>query len=487
MRRVFFFLIAVLAGLLPGCATAPHPMVLTIELYDSHAAVQPPPGPQPDLPAPAPPAIAVVIAEPVAQAAPSAPIPPARGAPVPVDTGFMTPARPRTASAFTLAAPVPPAAPAVAPAAAVAAAPAAPRSAVAPAPKASTAQPPKSPTPQASSAGAASIPTLPGATNPVTTAGGASSGASGSYGRLREIFARQGDELQIGLDGTGFLFLGFPDSVQQGEGMSFKSKETRSNKTWFTFKALKLGTFDLDFLQQDNSTGKSAKETVRVRVVSDQDFNAAVGQQPGLDSSGSGSVETGDPAFAERLKSLGSYEAAITELLKGYKDGNPALNDQIASLYMRLGSYDAAGKYYGKNLATQNAFTQGAVLGMVRIAVAQKDQAGLMATLKQFLAINDPAIEEPLIQAARLEKSLLETGVGLELAGEYVKRFPTGSWSDEAQFLMAQFLEADSQFRDIARARTLYRDILATWPESLFADTARQRLLYIESHFFQVR
>ena len=38
--------------------------------------------------------------------------------------------------------------------------------------------------------------------------------------------------------------------------MSFKSKENRNNKTWFTFQALKIGTYDLDFLQQDNMAGK---------------------------------------------------------------------------------------------------------------------------------------------------------------------------------------------------------------------------------------
>ena len=73
--------------------------------------------------------------------------------------------------------------------------------------------------------------------------------------------------------------------------------------------------------------------------------------------------ETGDPVFAQKLSTLGSYQAAVVELLKGYKDGNPALNDQIAGLYMRMGSYDAAGKYYGKNLSPQNAFTSSAVIG----------------------------------------------------------------------------------------------------------------------------
>src|SRR5208337_4790129 len=96
------------------------------------------------------------------------------------------------------------------------------------------------------------------------------------YGRLREIYARQGDVLQVGLDGVGYLFLGFPDARGQADGMSFKSKENRNNKTWFTFQALKLGTYDLDFLQQDNTAGRTTRETVRVHVVSDQDFNAAV-------------------------------------------------------------------------------------------------------------------------------------------------------------------------------------------------------------------
>ena len=73
---------------------------------------------------------------------------------------------------------------------------------------------------------------------------------------MREIYARQGDELQVGLDGAGFLFLGFPDRSPLADGMSFKGKENRNGKTWFTFQALKLGTYDLDFLQQENTTGK---------------------------------------------------------------------------------------------------------------------------------------------------------------------------------------------------------------------------------------
>ena len=181
-------------------------------------------------------------------------------------------------------------------------------------------------------------------------------------------------------------------------------------------------------------------------------------------------TEVGDPAFAEKLTSLGQYEAAVGELLKGYTEGNPGLNDQIAALYMRMHSYDAAGKYYVKNLSPQGAFTARAVIGLVQVAVAQKDQQLLMTYLKPFLAIRDPQAEEPLINAVRMERDKSEIGVGMDLAQEYTARFPSGAWIDEAQFLLAQFLEADSSFRDIARSRGTYDELLKTHPESPFAN-----------------
>jgi hypothetical protein len=53
--------------------------------------------------------------------------------------------------------------------------------------------------------------------------------------------------------------------------------------------------------------------------------------------------------------------------------------------------------------------------------------------------------------------------------------------------MTAQLLEADSRFRDIARARDLYLQVTRNYPESPFAGLASERLLYIERHFFQVR
>jgi outer membrane protein assembly factor BamD (BamD/ComL family) len=70
---------------------------------------------------------------------------------------------------------------------------------------------------------------------------------------------------------------------------------------------------------------------------------------------------------------------------------------------------------------------------------------------------------------------------------EYVKRYPRGERWDEAYFLLAQFLETDSPFRDIARAREIYTMILTAYPESKYAGASRDRIRYIEQHFYYVR
>ncbi|MGO9310886.1 MAG: tetratricopeptide repeat protein [Spirochaetia bacterium] len=493
--RSVAFLAAGAAMLLASCATVargPRTPTLSIELFDSKIA-----------PAPAIPAVPLALSLPLLPPAVLMSALPAQDeARLSADAGLTVPVPRKTRALFFIADPALP--PPIAQAAPSPSAASAPRPQVAPVPAAASApasaavrqaspapaaslvapRPQSAPVPSGTSAASAPVPSSSSA---IAASSAPAAAPDKPYGRLREIYARQGDVLQVGLDGVGFLFLGFPDVKGQADGMSFKSKENRNDKTWFTFQAQKLGTYDLDFLQQNNAAGTSARETVRVHVVSDQDFNAAVAQQPAQDSPVQGTVETGDPAFAQKLSAVGSYQAAVAELLKGYKDGNPALNDQIAGLYLRMGSYDAAGKYYGKNLSPASSYTPAAVVGLVRIAVSQNDQQGLISYLRQFLALKDPSMEEPLIQAVRMEKARSEIGMALDLAGEYVTRFPDGTWRDEADYLTAQLLEADSQFRDISRARELYSAILADHPESAFADAARLRVQYIDRHFIEVR
>jgi tetratricopeptide (TPR) repeat protein len=303
---------------------------------------------------------------------------------------------------------------------------------------------------------------------------------------VREIYARLGDEVQIGLEGKGFLFLGFPDKPSLAEGIGFKGKETRDSRSIFTFRAAKLGTYDLGFLQQDNAAGKSQRETVRVHVVSDGDFAAAIsGQAPAAVALSAG--VQGDHAHAERLAGLGERQAALEEFLKGYAEGNWYLNDRIGSLYLDGGDLDAAEKYFAKNVGSPGRAGEAGVLGMVRIALARNDAKGFLAQLKPFLAVQELSIEAELIQAAGLEQRAGAVGVGLELLAEYVRRYPAGRFRDEADWISGQLLELESPWRDITRAREIYRELLRRYPESAFADSARERVRYIEEHFITVR
>ena len=496
-------LAALVAAALVSCASVPPRKPLTVELFDSTAAAPAKPAADPVLPMPA------ALAGPENQQGTSAAAPASLelSMAAPSDSASLVslaaPSRPGSPSGFVLAQPVAPLLFSPVSRSVPASSPQPKSAAVTPVPavqKAGPAQPAAAPQKTAQQQGAAPsataqpAPAQPAAAQPSVSPSPSVSSAQipqigaapgESYGRLREVTVRVADKMQFGLDGSSFLFLGFPDAVARTAGMSFISKEIKDGQTWFMFQALKLGTYDLDFLQQDNSTGTSTKETVRVHVVSDQDFNAVMSQQP---AAGGSPAEVGDPAFAARLAGVGANEAAVAELLKGYVDGNPALNDQVAGLYMRMGSYDAAAKYYQKNLSLSSVpYANAAVLGLIRVAASQKDQVGLLAQLKKFLSIRDPAAEEPLIIALRMERDQAQVGVGLDLAAEYLSRYPAGMWRDEAAFIAAQFLEADSPFRDIARARELYKQIVALDPTSDFAAASQVRLQYIERHFFQVR
>jgi hypothetical protein len=311
-------------------------------------------------------------------------------------------------------------------------------------------------------------------------------GANAPSGRIREIYARTGDEVEIGLDGAGFVFLGFPAGTP-ADGVSFKSKDLRDGKSYFKFKASRLGTYDLAFLQQDNVSGRSSKETVRVHVVSDADFAAAVETPEAGAADQPPNPERGDPEYAEKLAALGKYEAALGEYLKGYREGDGKLNDRIASLYLLTGSDEAAEKYFRKNLSPAGPYSEKAVIGLVGIALDRKDAAGFLELLKPLLDVREANIEEPLIRAARFQQERGDAGLGLELVGQYLRRYPDGAHGDEADFIQAGLLEMDSPRRDIQKARDLYREILQRFPESPFAGPARDRLRYIEQHFYLIR
>jgi hypothetical protein len=341
----------------------------------------------------------------------------------------------------------------------------------------------------ASATGAQAARTQPsagsGAAAVVEPAAAVGQSASDTASRMRAIYARIGDEVEIGLDGEGFVFLGFPDR-SQANGMTFRTKEVRDGKTYFKFKAFTLGTYNLSFQRQDNATGRILGETVWVRVVSDTEFTMAMEQQTPIQPLTPGSGAT-DYEYAQRLVDLGKFEAALAEYMKGYREGDGLANDRIASLYLGTGDLASAEKYYKKNVSAAGQYSESAIIGLVKVSVMRKDPVSFFSYLKPLLAVKEADIGATLILAARFLADKGDVAVGLELLGEFVKRYPQGALRDEADFLSAQLLEADSPMRDIPAARDLYKRVLESYPESRFAGSAKDRLRYIEQHFYYVR
>ncbi|OHD74879.1 MAG: hypothetical protein A2177_02260 [Spirochaetes bacterium RBG_13_68_11] len=370
------------------------------------------------------------------------------------------------AMAVVLPAPVPP----TTPASAVRATASAPAIAASAAPASGASKP------------AATASATPAASSTAATA----STAAAATKKIREVYARVGDEIEIGLDGVGFLFLGFAD--RQTDSMTFKARTVKDGRTFFTFKALKLGTWDLDFQQQDNSTGATRVEGVRVVVLEEADFAAAVQRQTAQGGDAApAEVEAGRMEWAEKLAALGKETAAIAEYLKGYREGNPELNDRIATLYTRTGDGAAAEKYWLKNAGAASPWGERAVVGIARLAVARGDLDGYLKWHRQLLAVSAEPIDDVLVDAALAARAKGDVGLGIDLLSEYGRRYPAGRRMDEAAFVTARLLEADSQFRDLKRSRDLYAALLREFPESAHADEALERLRYLEQHFFTIR
>jgi hypothetical protein len=304
--------------------------------------------------------------------------------------------------------------------------------------------------------------------------------------KVREVFARVGDEIEIVMDGAGYLFLGFAD--RQTDSMTFKARSVKDGRTSFTFKALRLGTWDLDFQQQDAATGTSRVEGVRVVVLEEEEFAAAVQRQAsGETSEVLSALETGRVEWAEKLVALGKARQAVAEYLKGYREGNPDLNDRIAALYAATDDEAAAEKYWKKNVGAAAPYGDRAVVGLARLAVGSGDLDGYLAWHRQLLAVTAEPIGDVLVDAALAARELGDAGLGIDLLAEYGRRYPDGARLDEAAFVTAQLLESESPFRDLKRSRDLYDALLRQFPESAHAAEASERLRYLDRHFFTVR
>lgn len=248
-----------------------------------------------------------------------------------------------------------------------------------------------------------------------------------------------------------------------------------------------LGSFSLDFQLQDSKAGTTRKETMVLNVLPEAEFdrrlaaarNDAVQTEPGPDYS-----------RAENLFSRGELELALIEFIRNYRAQDSYANDRIATIYLAGGEYEAALKYYRRNLdaeMTEEDYRSRAVLGVMRAGLALEDEDLVLEVLEDFLALRSLPVDSELVDAARLQLNSGRAASARLLLREYRARYPRGKRMDEVLFLLGRLHEQNTPFRDLEVSRAYYQRVYEEYPESLLADEAYERLRYLDRHFFHVQ
>ncbi|MBA7591061.1 hypothetical protein ES708_33212 [subsurface metagenome] len=249
--------------------------------------------------------------------------------------------------------------------------------------------------------------------------------------QVRDIWARLGDQVEISFGNRGWVFLGLRDS-RELKGLIFMGSKDLGGKVIFHFRSEDYGVYLLEFQLQDNRTATVKNESVRLSVVTLEEFDSRLASAA-IEMPNKGEGESF--LLAEKLYGLGQYEAALKEYISGYREGVPLVNDRIASIYLQSGEYQAAAKFYEKNRLSGGELGEKAVIGLVRSYLALEDSIKLLELLDKFLGLEYLSIEEDLMHIIHYEIEHGEPALTYELLTEYVSQFPGGVFLDEVYFL----------------------------------------------------
>jgi len=297
------------------------------------------------------------------------------------------------------------------------------------------------------------------------------------------MWARRGDQVEISFGNRGWVFLGLRDSIEL-KGLSFLGSKDMGGKVIFHFRSEDYGVYLLEFQLQDNRTATVKNESVRLSVVTDEEFDSRLASAA-IEMSDKGEEERF--LLAEKLYELGQYEAALKEYISGYREGVPLVNDRIASIYLQSGEYQAAAKFYEKNRSSSGELGEKAVVGLLRSYLALEDSIKLLGLLDKFLELEYLSIEEDLMHLIHYEIKHGEPVLTYKLLTEYVSGFPGGVFLDEVYFLFGHLFEGESPYRDLEKSRDYYLRVYEEFPVSDFSENARERVKYLERYFFYIR
>jgi hypothetical protein len=301
--------------------------------------------------------------------------------------------------------------------------------------------------------------------------------------KKRNIYARQGDDIEIVFNNPGWIFLGYALDEDEN-GLKYISKSSKDEKTLFRFKALQFGNYNLNFQMQNNISGNTENELIIVKVVMEDEFSSFLQNN---NSSNDTILKDRDFSFANKLFELGQYQHALNEYLKLYQEGDFFLNQRLACIYFNLNDYRKAIYYWKKNLSADPDYFKNAIEGLSSAYIKIDDYNALVSHLKYLFTYDNVSSENELLILAKYFASRNNDKLALDLLNEYQKSYPYGKYTAEVYYLLATLYEKNTDFRNLKESRNYYQKIITEYPESLFADASLERVNYLNQHFFYVR
>ncbi|MFW5769682.1 MAG: tetratricopeptide repeat protein, partial [Spirochaetota bacterium] len=312
---------------------------------------------------------------------------------------------------------------------------------------------------------------------------------------VETLYGMPGDTLGVTLDGRGWIFTGLAEGNSTGN-LSFVSRTNTPRYTDFIFAAEGLGDYLLNFQKQDFAGGSFETKRVAVHIVGREEFSRIVSEMKDGGGSGSRGGAGGSDeeeqllmqeAEAKRLLQLGRKEEALEVYLSLDRPDDPEILDAVAELAFEIGRYDTAREAWTKNLDAEEEYRVGALIGLTDIALRRNDITALDAYAYELLGLAGISAEEQLYRTGLTYTERERYGAAITFFEAYLENYHSGGNADSVYYLLGTIYEKNTGFRNIERARYCYSAVLDDYPTSSYWDRARERIRYLDRHFFSVR
>ena len=251
--------------------------------------------------------------------------------------------------------------------------------------------------------------------------------------------------MEIPFRGTGWVYLG---ELSSRRGISFDSRRLDLEGQSFIFRTEEAGTYVLKFYKQD---------FLRDYILNDH-VQVIVGEAP--DSAGIGLFNP--PVDRGRV---------IAEPRWPLSDEDAAAMSQPYSESQTVTPFTSAAETAPREIAPSTEYTP------------QELPPQTTETLPG--AASYDMTPDEYIRQATLEFNAGRVEAALSILDRFRVLYPSGT--DEAWWLYAQLLEANSPLRDIRLALEYYRRLVREFPQSPRVPDAQRRIAYLERFYINIQ